>query len=126
MTFGHREHAEERSRGDACLHIESCWAQLKRLAAAQIATVWIGHGRGLARPPPTLNVGRISLRSVQFDIGVTHRAATVSGVSSRALHDRRGGAFSIRSPPQQSWGRDCRGREPTQDVALVQIQCRIH
>ena len=126
MTFGHREHAEERSRGDACLHIESCWTQLKRLAAAQIVTVWIGHGRGLAQPQPTPNVGRISLRSAQRNRGLTHRAASVSGGSSRALYDRRGAAFSIRSPPQQAWGRDCCGRGPTQDVALVQTRTRIH
>jgi hypothetical protein len=74
--------------------------------------------RGPAQPPPTLNVGRISLRS---DRRVTHRAALVSGGSRRAPYNRPGDAFPIRSPPQQAWGRDCRGRRPTQDVALVQM-----
>jgi len=104
----------------------SDWAQLKRSGAAQIARVWVGLKRGLAQPQPTLNVARISLRSVHCDRGVTNRAAAVSGGSRRALCNRSGAAFPIRSPPQQAWGRDCRGRRPTQDVALVQSRARIH
>ena len=67
MAFGHREYAEERSRGDAGLHIESYWAQLKRSWAAQIATLWVGLRRGLAQPQPTLNVAKnwSALRSVR-------------------------------------------------------------
>ncbi len=118
MAFGHDECAEERSRGDAGLQGQSYWTQLKRPGAVQIATVWVGLRRGPAQPPPTLNVGRISLRS---DRRVTHRAALVSGGSRRAPYNRPGDAFPIRSPPQQAWGRDCRGRRPTQDVALVQM-----
>jgi len=39
MAFGHSEYFEERSRGDAGPHIDFCWDQLKRLTAAQIATI---------------------------------------------------------------------------------------
>jgi len=39
MVFGHCDCAEERSRADTSLHIESCWAQLKRSGVAQIATL---------------------------------------------------------------------------------------
>jgi hypothetical protein len=123
-AFGH--YSEERSRGDAGLHIELYRAHLKRSEIAQIAAVGVRRRRGLAQPQPTLHLGRISVLSAQCDIGVTHRAATVSGGSSRALYDRRGAAFSIRSPPQQAWGRDCRDRGPTQDVAFVQSRARIH
>jgi hypothetical protein len=109
MAFSHSEYAEERSRGDAGLHGQSSWAQLERFRAAQIATVWVGHRRGLAQPKPTLNVGRISLRSAHRDCGVTHRAS-VCGGSRRALYNRYGAAFLIRSPPRQPWSRDSRGR----------------
>ena len=126
MVFGHREYAEERSRGDAGLQGQSYWAQLKRSGVAQIATLWVGLKRNLAQPQPTLNVGRISLRSAHCDRTVTHRVAAVSGGSRRALYNRSGAAFPIRSPPQQACGRDCRGGGPTQAVALVQSRARIH
>jgi hypothetical protein len=52
MVFGHREYAEQRSRGDAGLHIESCWTHFKRSGAAQIATATLSVGlrRGVAQP----------------------------------------------------------------------------
>jgi hypothetical protein len=106
MAFGHREYAEERSRADAGLNIESCWAQLKRSGAAQIAAVCIGLRRGLAQQQPTLNVAGISLRASQCDRGVPRRAASVSGGSRRALYNCSGVALQIRSPPQaraSSW-----------------------
>ena len=97
-VFGHREYAEERSRADACLHGQSWWAQLKRFGTAQIATVWVGLRQGLAQPQPTLNIGRISLRSARCDRAVTDRAF-VSGGSRRALYNRPWAPFPIRSPP---------------------------
>jgi hypothetical protein len=100
MAFGHREYAEERSTGDAGPQDQSYWAQLKRSGAAQIATVWVELRRGLAQQQPTLNFASISLRSAHSDCGVTHRAASVSGGSRRALYSRSGAAFPIRSPPR--------------------------
>ncbi len=100
IAFSHCEHYEERSRGDADLQSQSSWGQLKRSGATQIAaTVWVGLRRSFERPQPTLNNRRISRRSGQCDRGVTHRAASVSGGSRRALCNRRGAAFLIRSPP---------------------------
>jgi hypothetical protein len=101
VAFGHREHAEERSRGAAGLHIESYWAQLKRSGAAQITAVCIGLRRGPAQQP-TLNEARISLRSVYCGRGVTRRSAAVSGGSRTSLHKRSTPAFPIRSPPRQA------------------------
>ena len=115
MAFGYCDYAGERSREAADLHIESYWAQLKRSGAAQIATVWGGLRRGLAQQRPTLNVRRISLRFAQCDRAVTHRAASVSGGSRKALHVLSEAALPIRSPPQQAWGRSFRRRRPTQD-----------
>ncbi len=66
------------------------------------------------------------LRSAQCDRTVTHRAAAASGGSRRALYNRCGAAFPIRSPGQQACGRDCPDRGPTQDVPLVQSRARIH
>ena len=126
MAFGHCEDADEGSRGDADLHIESYWTQLKRSTAAQIATLWFGLRRSLVQPPPTLNVRRIRLRSAECDRGLTHRAASVSGGSRRELYVRSGAALPIRSPPQQAWACHCCGRGPTQVVALVQSRARIH
>jgi hypothetical protein len=100
MTFGHREYAEERSRADASLNIESCWAQFKRCGAAQIAPLRVSLRRGLAQPQPTLNRARISLAAAHCDRGVTHRAATLSSGSRRALSKCFGAARQIRSPPQ--------------------------
>ncbi len=100
-AFGHSEYYEERSREDADPRSPSYWAQLKRSGAAQIAMVWVGLSRGFGRPQPALNNRRIRLRSTHCDRGVTHRAASVSGSSRRALCDRRGVAFLIRSPPRQ-------------------------
>ncbi len=46
MALGHHEYAEERSRADAGLNIESFWYQLKRSEIAQFAAVGLG-----CRPP---------------------------------------------------------------------------
>jgi hypothetical protein len=100
-AFGHREYYEERSRGDAGLQSQSYWAQLKRSGAAQIATVWVGLTRSFERPQHALNNRRVRLRSAQCDRGVTHRAASVSDRSRRALCNRRAAALLIRSPPWQ-------------------------
>jgi hypothetical protein len=100
MTFGHSEHYGERSRGDAGLQSQSYSARLKRFGAAQIATVRVGLRRSFGRAQPTLSIRRIRLRSAQCDRGVTHRAASVSGGSRRALCNRRGAASLIRSPPR--------------------------
>ena len=79
MAFGHYEYAEKRSRADAGLCGRSCWAQLERSGAAQIATLRVGLRRGLGRQQRTLNgVGIISPRSAHCDRGVTHRAAFMS------------------------------------------------
>jgi hypothetical protein len=102
LAFSHREYAEERSRTDAELHIDSCLAHLKRTRAARIAKEWVRSRRSLAPPPPTLNVGRISVHHAQCDRGVTHRAASPAGGSRRALCDCRGAAFLIRSPPRRA------------------------
>ena len=89
-AFG--QYSEERSKGYAHLHGQSCWATRIRSAEAQIAT---------GQQQPTPNARRINLRSAQCDRGVTHRAAAVSGGSRRAPYDRSGVALPIRSPPQQ-------------------------
>src|ERR1019366_1937894 len=46
-AFGHSQYSEERSRGDARLHVWSYWAKLMRFAAAQVATVCVGPCRWL-------------------------------------------------------------------------------
>ena len=91
--------------GDACLQSESYWTQLKRSAAAQI-----GLRSGLVQPQPTLNAGKISLRSAQRERGVTQRAVSVSSGSRRTLYNRSGAALPIRSPPVNSMRRDSCGR----------------
>jgi hypothetical protein len=93
-AFG--QYSEERSKGYAHLHGQSCWPTRIRSAAAEIVT---------GQQQPTLSVRRISLRSAQCDRGVTHRAhraASVSGGSRRSLYDRSGVALPIRSPPRQA------------------------
>jgi len=102
MAFGHCEYAEERSGEEAELRDHSYAAQLRRSAAAQIATVRVGLRRALGQQRPTLNVRRIILRSAQRDRGVTHRATSVSRGSRRALRNRSGGVLPIRSPPRQA------------------------
>jgi hypothetical protein len=97
------QYSEERSRGYAHLHVLSYWTQLKRSGAVKMATLWVGLRCGLGHQQPAVNVGRIGLRSAQRDRGVTHRAATASGGSRRALHNRSVAAFPIRSPPRQAW-----------------------
>jgi hypothetical protein len=44
MVFGHREYAEQRSRGDAGLHIESYWTQLKRSGRRRLGLRRYGLG----------------------------------------------------------------------------------
>ena len=126
-AFG--QYSEERSGGYACLHVPSHWAKLKRSTAAQIATVCIGFWRGLRRPQPALNAGRISLVSAQRDRGVTYgarRVASVLGGSGRALDNRSGTAVAIRSPPHQAWALPCLRPWATQDAALAQSRARFH
>jgi hypothetical protein len=101
-------------------HVPSHWAKLMQSAAAQIAT---------GQQQPTLNAGRVSLRSAQRNRGVTHgarRVASVPGGSRRALDDRSGAALPIRSPPHQAWASPCLRPRATQDVALVQSRARFH
>jgi hypothetical protein len=100
MAFGHCEYYEERPSGDAGLLSQSYSAQLERSGAGQIATIWVGLRRRLGRAQPALSNRRIRLRPVQCDRGVTHRAASVSSGSRRALCNRRGAAFLIRGPPR--------------------------
>jgi hypothetical protein len=115
--------------GYARLPVPSHWAKLKRSTAAQIATVCIGFWRGLRRPQPALNAGRISLVSAQRDRGVTYgarRVASVPGGSGRALDNRSGTAVAIRSPPHQAWALPCLRPWATQDAALAQSRARFH
>jgi hypothetical protein len=79
-------------------------AQLQRSQTARIATVLIRLMRGVFQPQPPLNFRRIGLRSAQCDRGVTHRSASMSGSSRRALYNLSAAAFPIRSPPHQSLG----------------------
>ena len=102
-------------RGYARPYRQSCWVKVMQSVAGQIATVRVGLRRGLGRQTPTLKLRRINLRTAQSDRGLTCRAALVSGGSRRALNNRSRAALPIRSPPHQSWGRDC-VRGPTQDV----------
>jgi hypothetical protein len=114
------QYSEERSKGYARPHVPSHWAKLMQSAAAQIAT---------GQQQPTLNAGRVSLRSAQRDRGVTHgarRVASVPSGSRRALDDRSGAALPIRSPPHQAWASPCLRPRATQDVALVQSRARFH
>jgi hypothetical protein len=58
---------------DAGLNIVSCWAQFKRLQAAQSGTLRVGLRCSLGRQQPTLKVvGTISLAGAHCDRGVTH------------------------------------------------------
>jgi hypothetical protein len=100
MAFGHCEYSEEWQSGNAGPQSQSYSAQLERSGAAQIATVWVGRKRSFGRAQSTLSNRRIRLRSAECDRGVTHRAAYVSSGSRRALCNRRGTAFLIRSPPR--------------------------
>jgi hypothetical protein len=101
-AFAHREYAEERSRGDAGLHMESYRTHLRRSWAGQIARLWVRPRRRLAQPKPTLTFRRIGLRSAQRAPGVTHRVASVAGASRRELYSCSRAAFPIRSPPQHA------------------------
>ncbi len=101
MAFGHSEYFEERSRGDASPYIDFCWDPLKRLTAAQIATIGAVLRRDLGQTQLALNNRRVGLRSAKCDCAVSHRAASVSGGTRRAVYDRSGAAFPIRSPPWQ-------------------------
>src|SRR5580700_5928082 len=100
MAFGHCEYSEEWQSGNAGPQSQSYSAQLERSGATQIATVWVGRKRSFGRAQSTLSNRRIRLRSAECDRGVTHRAAYVSSGSRRALCNRRGTAFLIRSPPR--------------------------
>lgn len=109
-AFG--QYSEERSKGYAQLHGQSCWATRIRSAAVEIAT---------GRQQPTLSTRRINLRSAQCDRGVTHRAAAVSGGSRRAPYDRSRIALPIRSPPRQAHASPSCGRGQLK----TSRQCRI-
>ena len=101
MAFGHSEYFEEGSKGDTALHTELSRAQRNLSEVAQISTVWVGLRRTFGRVQPTLSHRRIRLRSAQCGRGVTHRAASVSSGSRKALCNPRGATFLIRSPPRQ-------------------------
>jgi hypothetical protein len=62
-------YSEQRSRGYARLHGQSCWATLIPSAAAQIATVCVGLRRGLGRQQTALNARRNGLRSAPVRAG---------------------------------------------------------
>jgi hypothetical protein len=111
--------------GDACLQIESYWAQLKRSGAAQIAALWVGLRSGLVQPRPTLNVGKISLRSAQRDRGVTQRAASVSSGSRRALYSRSGAALPDPKSTTSMRRDSCGCTRAVEHVALVQSRARF-
>ena len=100
MAFGHCEYSEEWQSGNAGPQSQSYSAQLERSGATQIATVWVGRRRSFGRAQSTLSNRRIRLRSAECARGVTHRAAYVSSGSRRALCNRGGTAFLIRSPPR--------------------------
>jgi hypothetical protein len=92
MALGHHEHTEERSRADAGLNIESCWAQFKRWRALQIATLRFGLRHGFGHQQPTLKVvGIISLAAAHCDRGVRHCAAFMSVGSRIAPYNYSGG-----------------------------------
>lgn len=101
MAFGHCKYSEERKSGNAGPQSQSYSAQLERSGATQIAMVWVGRKRSLGRAQSTLSNRRIRPRPVECDRGVTHRAAYLSSGSRRALCNRRGATFLIRSPPRQ-------------------------
>jgi hypothetical protein len=118
------QYYEERSRRHARLHVQSYWDELMQSAAAQIATVRVGLGRGLGYQHSAVNARGIVLRSAQRDRGVTHRArrvASVPGGSRRALNNRSGAALLIRSPPHQARASQCSHPSATHDVALVHV-----
>jgi hypothetical protein len=100
MAFGHSECSEKRQNGDAGFQSQSHSARLER-SAAQIATVWFGLRRCFGRAQPARGNRRVRLRSVQYNSGVMHRAASVSGRSKGAPCSHSGTAFLIRSPPRQ-------------------------
>ncbi|MGH7915747.1 MAG: helix-turn-helix domain-containing protein [Candidatus Binataceae bacterium] len=100
IAFGHCEYSEEWQSVNTGPQSQSYSAQLERSGATQIATVWVGRKRSFGRAHSTLSNRRIRLRSAECDRGVTHRAAYVSSGSRRALCNRRGAAFLIRSPPR--------------------------
>ncbi len=100
MAFGHSEYFEERSRGDAGPHIDFCWDQLKRLTAAHIVTIGGVLRRDLGRTQ-LMNNRRVGLRSAKCDRAVSHRAASVSGVTRRTVYELSGASFPTRSPPWQ-------------------------
>ena len=85
MAFGRGKYFAEAPRGDTIAHIELCRAQMKL--------------SGVVAPQPTVNVGRFGLHVSQRDRGVTHRFASMSGGTIRALCSRRDAIFLIRSPP---------------------------
>jgi hypothetical protein len=69
-AFG--QYHEERSRGHAGLHGQSCWVKLMRYAVAQIAMLGAGLRRGLGRQQPTVNARGISLQSAQSGRAAMH------------------------------------------------------
>ncbi len=125
IAFGHREHAEERSRRADGLDVESIWTQLNRSGAAEIATGCIGLRRRFAQPQ-TLNEARTGQRSAYCDRGVIRHSAAVFGGSGhhcisaqRALFRYEVHRVKLAAAIEVVSGR-------TQDVALAQSRTRIH
>ncbi len=108
IAFGRRENSEELSREDAS-DVESHWTQIRRSAAAQIATIAAVLRRGSGPPRPALNARSIRLPSARRNGELAHRAGSGSVESRRAPSKHRRAGFPIRSPPQQAWRRDHRG-----------------
>ena len=99
MAFVRSENFEERSRQDASPDMGFDSDQLKQSEAVQILPGGAVLTRSSGRSQLALNNRSIRLRSAKCDRVVSHRAASVSGGTRRAVHNSSGVAFPIRSPP---------------------------
>ena len=102
-AIGFGQYSKDGSKEYARQHVPFDWGQLKRLTAAQIATIGAVLRRDPQRTQLALNNRRVGLRSAQCDRAVTHRAAPESGGSRRALNNRTTVDLPIRSPPRQAY-----------------------
>jgi hypothetical protein len=118
-AFG--EYSEQRSRGYARLHGQSCWAMLIRSAAAQIATVCVGLRRSPGRQQTTLNARRIGLRSARCERAAMHRVHRLAAVSAglqKARSNRLPTAVPVRSPPYEARASPRLRSRATQEVTF--------